>query len=195
MSCSVNKCTAKISTLSHRVSENLALVSILSHSVSRYMDMALVSILSHSVIKYANFSALSHSVKSIQCWGLPCPTVLVRVSGAKCIQHWGLPCPTVLVAVPGAKCIQHWGLPCPTVSVVVSGAKCVWRWHSCQPLLGVNLSPEFVNLCFPYAGQGPLLFRWWQWHFEFQPAHVAVEGNAHAQLKILLPTRFLSLLH
>ena len=25
--------------------------------------------------------------------------------------------------------------------------------HSCQPLLGVNLSPEFVNLYFPYAGQ------------------------------------------
>ena len=24
--------------------------------------------------------------------------------------------------------------------------------HSCQPLLGVNLSPEFVNLHFPYAG-------------------------------------------
>ena len=25
--------------------------------------------------------------------------------------------------------------------------------HSCQPLLGVNLSPEFVNLYFPYAGR------------------------------------------
>ena len=24
--------------------------------------------------------------------------------------------------------------------------------HSCQPLLGVNLSPQFVNLYFPYAG-------------------------------------------
>ena len=30
--------------------------------------------------------------------------------------------------------------------------------RSCQPLLGVNLSPEFVNLYFPYAGQGLLFF-------------------------------------
>ena len=29
--------------------------------------------------------------------------------------------------------------------------------HSCLPLLRVNLGPEFVNLCIPYAGQG-LLF-------------------------------------
>ena len=46
--------------------------------------------------------------------------------------------------------------------------------HSCQPLLGVNLSPEFVNLYFPYAGRGLLLFFcWWQLHFEFQLACVA----------------------
>ena len=67
--------------------------------------------------------------------------------------------------------------------------------------MGVNLSPEFVTLYFPYAGWGLLLFPWWQWHSEFQPAHVVVEGkssdvqNTHAQLKISLPTRFLSLLH
>ena len=73
--------------------------------------------------------------------------------------------------------------------------------HSCQPLLGVNLSPEFVNLYFPYASQGLLLFCWWQQRFEFQLVHVAVEGkssdvqNTHAQLKISLLTRFLSLLH
>ena len=30
--------------------------------------------------------------------------------------------------------------------------------HSCQPLLGVNLSPEFVNLYFPYEGGGLLFF-------------------------------------
>ena len=30
--------------------------------------------------------------------------------------------------------------------------------HSCQPLLGVNLSPEFVNLYFPYASQGLFFF-------------------------------------
>ena len=73
--------------------------------------------------------------------------------------------------------------------------------HSCQPLLGVNLSPEFVNLYFPYAGQGLLLFRWWQWRFEFQLVRVAVEGKSsdvqsiHAQLKISFLMRFLSLLH
>ena len=33
--------------------------------------------------------------------------------------------------------------------------------HRCQPLLGVNLSPEFVNLYFPYAVQGLLFFRWY----------------------------------
>ena len=40
--------------------------------------------------------------------------------------------------------------------------------HCCQPLSGVNLSPEFVNLYFPYAGRGLLLFCWWQQCFEFQ---------------------------
>ena len=73
--------------------------------------------------------------------------------------------------------------------------------HSCQPLLGVNLSPEFVNLYFPYAGWGLLFFRWYQQHFEFQSARVAAEGrsnvvlNMHAQLQISLLMRFLSLWH
>ena len=73
--------------------------------------------------------------------------------------------------------------------------------HSCQPLLGINLTPEFVNLYFPYAGWDLLFFCWWQQHFELQVAHVAVEGkshvvlNMHAWLQISLPTRFLSLLH
>ena len=76
------------------------------------------------------------------------------------------------------------------------------RRHSCQPLLGlgVNLSPEFVNLYFPYAGRAFyfLFFYWWPRHVEFQPAHVAMEGrsnvvlNMHAWLQILLPTRFLA---
>ena len=56
-------------------------------------------------------------------------------------------------------------------------------FHSCQPLLGVNLSPVFVNLYFPYAGRGLLFFCWWQWHFEFQPACVAVEGRSNVVLK------------
>ena len=73
--------------------------------------------------------------------------------------------------------------------------------HSCQPVLGVNLSTEFVNPCFPYADWGLLFFCWWQWHFEFQPARVAVEGrnnvarNTHARLQISLLMRFLSLSH
>ena len=57
---------------------------------------------------------------------------------------------------------------------------CRWSWpqwlpgaghsnlHNCQPLLGVKRSPVFVNLYFPYAGQGLLFFCWWQQHFEFQ---------------------------
>ena len=71
----------------------------------------------------------------------------------------------------------------------------------------VNLSWEqtlvqsFVNLYFPYAGWSLLFFCRWQWHLEFQPAHVAVEGrsnvlrNTHVRLQISLPTRFPNLLH
>ena len=58
------------------------------------------------------------------------------------------------------------------------GWKITYNRHSCQPLLRVNLSPEFVNLYFPYAGQGLLLFRWWQQRFEFQLVHVAEEGKS-----------------
>ena len=32
-------------------------------------------------------------------------------------------------------------------------------FHRCQPLLGLNLSPAFVNLYFPYAGWGLWFFR------------------------------------
>ena len=52
-------------------------------------------------------------------------------------------------------------------------------YHSCQPLLGVDLSPEFVNLYFAYAGRGLLCFCWWKRHFEFQLACVAVEGRTN----------------
>ena len=52
-----------------------------------------------------------------------------------------------------------------------------YQMHSCQPLLGVNLSLEFVNLYFPYAGRGLVFFAggssilnsyWhvWQWKEE-----------------------------
>ena len=52
--------------------------------------------------------------------------------------------------------------------------------HSCQPLFGINFGPEFVNLYFPYAGQGLFFFFcWWQWHFEFHPACVAGEGRSN----------------
>ena len=77
----------------------------------------------------------------------------------------------------------------------------IWKHqnHSCQPLLGVNLSPEFLNLYFPYAGQGLLFFCWWQRHFEFRPVRVAVEGrnnvgqNTCARLQISLLMRFIAL--
>ena len=74
--------------------------------------------------------------------------------------------------------------------------------HTGQPHLGVNLSPEFVNLYFPYAGRDRLhFFFWWQRHFEFQLARVAVERrsnvvlNMYAQLQISLLMRILSPLH
>ena len=51
-----------------------------------------------------------------------------------------------------------------------------------NPMLGVNLSPEFVNLYFPYAGRGLLGFL--QRHFEFQPAPVAVEGRSNVVLNM-----------
>ena len=80
------------------------------------------------------------------------------------------------------------------------------RPHSLHKVIALNpfnLSTEFVNLYFTYAGQGLVFFffRWWQKRFEFQLACVAVEGrsnvviNMHAQLQISLPMRFLSLLH
>ena len=81
------------------------------------------------------------------------------------------------------------------------GGKTEVQLHSCQPVLGVNLiCPEFVTLYFSYADWGLSFFHWWQRHFEFQLARVAVEGrsdvlNMHAQLQISLLTRFLSLLY
>ena len=62
--------------------------------------------------------------------------------------------------------------------------------HGCQPLLGVNLRPEFVNMYFPDSGQGLTCFCSYQRHSEFQSAHVAMEGrssvvlNMHAQLQM-----------
>ena len=41
------------------------------------------------------------------------------------------------------------------VHVGASVCVCV---HCCQPHLGVNLSPEFMNLYFPYAGRGLFFF-------------------------------------
>ena len=107
----------------------------------------------------------------------------------------------VFVALNPACCVERFTIHCGLFTQL-------WQWsiyyiyhtHSCQPLLGVNLSPEFVNLYFPYACQGLFCFCWWQWHFEFQPACVALERrsnvvlNMHAQLQISLSLRFLSLL-
>ena len=58
--------------------------------------------------------------------------------------------------------------------------------NSCQPLLGVKLSPEFVNLYFPYAGWGLLFSIWYQQHFEFQSACVAVEGRSNVVLTMCM---------
>ena len=63
-------------------------------------------------------------------------------------------------------------------------------YHSCQPLLGVNLSPEFVNLYFPYAGQGLLFFccgsgvlnssqYMWQWKEEAMLCKIHVRDLAY----------------
>ena len=88
------------------------------------------------------------------------------------VLYWSLQ----LATQPDTKGINSW---CPSSPLGVGCVILVYDTfdviHSCQPLLGVNLSPEFVNLYFPYAGWGLLFFRWWQRHFEFQPAHVAVE--------------------
>ena len=97
--------------------------------------------------------------------------------------------------------IQH-PLPPPTpfTCLLQFGEEQI-KLRRCQPLLGVNLSPEFVNVYFHYASSGLLFFCWWQQHFEFQPAHVAMEGrsnvvqNTHVGLQISLLTIFLSLLH
>ena len=127
-------------------------------------------------------------------------------------------CKSVAQSVPGGKPYSHiviqpyslWHNASISFTVFNTGVSTsrhslaqwqVVKVHSCQPLLGVNLSPESVDLYFPYAGWCLLFFRWWPRHFEFQPARVAVEGrsnvvrNTHAWLQISLLTRFLSLLH
>ena len=79
----------------------------------------------------------------------------------------------VFVALNPACCVERFTIHCGLFIQL-------WQWsiyyiyhtHSCQPLLGVNLSPEFVNLYFPYACQGLLFFHWWRRHFEFLLAHV-----------------------
>ena len=78
--------------------------------------------------------------------------------------------------------------PSATQNTIQYCLKNLCMCHSCQPVLRVNLSPEFVNLYFPYASWVFCFFHLWQQHFEFQPACVAMEGssnvvrNTHAQL-------------
>ena len=81
-------------------------------------------------------------------------------------------CVCVCVCVCTCVCVCVCTCVCVCVCVCVCALAVL---HSCQPLLGANLSPEFVHLYFPYAGWGLLFFRWQQQHFEFQPALVAVE--------------------
>ena len=48
-------------------------------------------------------------------------------------------------------CTESHLLPKSTATAVAQQSEQV-ELHSCQPLSGVNLSPELVNLYFPYAG-------------------------------------------
>ena len=76
----------------------------------------------------------------------------------------------------------HWNIYTFAVTLTLNTGMHKTFWlimHSCQPLLGVNLIPEFVNLYFLYAGRGLFVFHWWQRHFEFQLACVAVEGRSN----------------
>ena len=109
----------------------------------------------------------------------------------------------VLYLCMGWFCWLTWKMLCiweEFWSVYLLVTVCLSR-GGCQPLLGVDHSPEFEDLYYLYADRGLLFFRWQQRHFEFQPARVAVEGrsnvmlNMHARLQISLPMRFLSLLH
>ena len=66
--------------------------------------------------------------------------------------------------------------------------------HSCQTLLGVNLSSEFVNLYFPYAGQGLFLllsFSFFAGGRGILNSNWHVWQNTHARLHISLLMRFL----
>ena len=42
--------------------------------------------------------------------------------------------------------------------IIVCEKKPTLKMYSCQPLLGLKLSPEFVKLYFHYVGQGLLFF-------------------------------------
>ena len=89
-----------------------------------------------------------------------------------------------------------YGVPWQTETVDLLGTVAqdghLRSFHSCPLLLGVNLSPEFVNCISLMQAAVFCFFRWQQRQFEFQPTRVAVEGrsnvvlNMHAQLQISL---------
>ena len=56
--------------------------------------------------------------------------------------------------------------------------------HTCQPHLGVNLCPEFVNLISLMRARVFWVIFWWQGHFELQQSCVAVEGRSNVMLNM-----------
>ena len=79
---------------------------------------------------------------------MPCTTPHVQSHTMPCtpphVHSHTMPCTTPHV--------QSHTMPCtPPTCTFTHHAMC--HPHSCQPLLGVNLSPEFANLYFPYAGR------------------------------------------
>ena len=73
-----------------------------------------------------------------------------------------------------------------------------YKSNSCQPLSGVNLSPESLMqagvFCFFAGGSGILDSNWHVWQ-SGKDMRSNVVWNTHVQLQISLPTIFLSLLH
>ena len=61
-------------------------------------------------------------------------------------NHWAIPFPMVVL-----RWLCTAKFPCPSSDKANHS-------HSCQPILGVNLNPEFVNLSFPYADRGLSFF-------------------------------------
>ena len=126
-----------------------------------------------------------------------CPSTAVETAVAQCTSRWAmarghrLNTSIVLAAVHGLSGLFR------AVSAVEPSL-----FHPLSHSVPIPNKPSRFRGCKATlkknAGWGLLFFRWYQQHFEFQMAHVAMEGrsnvvlNMHAWLQILLPTRFLA---